>query len=87
MVMLPVITDMANLAFFFGVAGIYAGVSAYKWNNQGWKIMSAPMATFGVFGVSYSVSVYMNPIMGLIAFGLFGTIVSYALFLIGHENQ
>lgn len=59
----------------------------YKWENQGWKIISAPMAIMGVFGVSYSIAFYLNVTMGLLAGGLFGGIVCFSLFWVGHENQ
>lgn len=85
--MLAFFTDIANISLILGVMCIYGGLSMYKWRNQGWKIISAPMAILGVLGVSYTIAFYINTIMGLLACGLFGGIVCFSLFWVGHENQ
>lgn len=78
--------DMAGMAFIIGALGIYYGLSMYKWDSKGWRIPSALMALFGVVGIGYAIAVYWNVVMAIIAVILFGGIVSYALFTIGHEN-
>jgi hypothetical protein len=85
--MLAFFTDIANISFMLGVMSIYGGLSMYKWENQGWRFIAAPMAIVGVFGVSYTIAFYINAVMGLLAGGLFGGIVCFSLFMVGHENQ
>ena len=79
--------DIANVSFMLGVMCIYGGLSMYKWENQGWRFISAPMAVLAVLGVAHSIAVYIDTIMGVLAGLLFGGIVCFSLFMIGHENQ
>ena len=79
--------DIAGLVLILGIAGVFYGLSMYKWNSSGWKIPAALMALFGVFGIGYGIAIYLNIGMGIVSIALFGGVVSYALFMVGHENS
>jgi hypothetical protein len=80
-------TDTAGIAMMVGVLSIYYGLSMYKWRGQTWKVIAAPLAVLGVFETGFAFAVYIDTIMGLLAIGLFGSLVCFALFRIGQENS
>ena len=83
--MIGFLTDIANLSFVIGALAIYAGLTISGSENAGLRIFATPVAIFGVFGVGYSVAIFLGAVTGLVTVGVFGSIVCFALFRKGIE--
>ena len=83
--MIGFLTDIANLSFVIGALAIYAGLTISSSENAGLRIFATPIAIFGVFGVGYSVAIFLGAVTGLVTVGVFGSIVCFALFRKGTE--
>ena len=83
--MIGFLTDVANLSFIVGVLAIYSGLTIGAWESPGWRLFAAPLSILGVFGVGYSVAIFLGAVTGLVTVGIFGSIVCFALFRAGCE--